>query len=72
LLFLQAIQQFREGDANLMVCSSVLEEGIDVQACNYVLILDPLKTFNMYVQTKGRARSKDASFVLFSSDFILR
>lgn len=63
-----AIQQFREGDANLMVCSSVLEEGIDVQACNYVLILDPLKTFNMYVQTKGRARSKDASFVLFSSE----
>ncbi|XP_017078544.1 endoribonuclease Dicer [Drosophila eugracilis] len=63
-----AIQQFREGTANLMICSSVLEEGIDVQACNYVLILDPIKTFNMYVQTKGRARSKDASFVLFSSE----
>ncbi|KAH8331655.1 hypothetical protein KR074_009100, partial [Drosophila pseudoananassae] len=63
-----AIQQFRDGEANLMVCSSVLEEGIDVQACNYVLILDSLKTFNMYVQTKGRARSKDAVFILFSSD----
>ncbi|XP_043646275.1 endoribonuclease Dicer [Drosophila teissieri] len=63
-----AIQQFRDGNANLMICSSVLEEGIDVQACNYVLILDPLKTFNMYVQTKGRARSNNASFVLFSSE----
>ncbi|KAH8298414.1 hypothetical protein KR044_002438, partial [Drosophila immigrans] len=63
-----AIQQFRDGEANLIVCSSVLEEGIDVQSCNYVLILDPLKTFNMYVQSKGRARSKDASFVLFSSE----
>ncbi|KAH8355167.1 hypothetical protein KR093_007437, partial [Drosophila rubida] len=63
-----AIQQFRDGEANLMVCSSVLEEGIDVQSCNYVLILDPLKTFNMYVQTKGRARSKNAFFVLFSSE----
>ncbi|XP_017049831.1 endoribonuclease Dicer [Drosophila ficusphila] len=63
-----AIQQFRDGNANLMVCSSVLEEGIDVQACNYVLILDPLKTFNMYVQTKGRARSKEASFVMFVSE----
>jgi len=50
------------------VCSSVLEEGIDVQACNHVIILDPIKTFNMYVQTKGRARSRDASFVLFASD----
>ncbi|EDV54938.1 endoribonuclease Dicer [Drosophila erecta] len=63
-----AIQKFREGEANLMICSSVLEEGIDVQACNYVLILDPLKTFNMYVQTKGRARSPNASFVLFASE----
>ncbi|EDW00591.1 GH20958 [Drosophila grimshawi] len=63
-----AIQQFRDGEANMMVCSSVLEEGIDVQACNYVMILDPIKTFNMYVQTKGRARAKDASFVLFSSE----
>ncbi|XP_041450181.1 endoribonuclease Dicer isoform X2 [Drosophila obscura] len=63
-----AIHQFRDGEANLMVCSSVLEEGIDVKACNYVLILDPLKTFNMYVQTKGRARSKDAQFVVFSSE----
>ncbi|KAL7738529.1 hypothetical protein ACLKA6_006834 [Drosophila palustris] len=63
-----AIQQFRDGEANLIVCSSVLEEGIDVQACNHVIILDPIKTFNMYVQTKGRARSRDASFVLFSSE----
>ncbi|KAH8401310.1 hypothetical protein KR009_004470, partial [Drosophila setifemur] len=63
-----AIQQFREGEANMMVCSSVLEEGIDVQSCNYVLILDPIKTFNMYVQTKGRARCKDAVFILFCPD----
>ncbi|XP_034479318.1 endoribonuclease Dicer [Drosophila innubila] len=63
-----AIQQFRDGESNLIVCSSVLEEGIDVQACNHVIILDPIKTFNMYVQTKGRARCRDASFVLFSSD----
>ncbi|XP_030375295.1 endoribonuclease Dicer isoform X2 [Scaptodrosophila lebanonensis] len=62
-----AIKEFRDGECNLMVCSSVLEEGIDVQACNYVLILDQLKTFNMYVQTKGRARSKDAVFVMFCS-----
>ncbi|EDW72007.2 uncharacterized protein Dwil_GK10670 [Drosophila willistoni] len=63
-----AIQQFRDGEANLMICSSVLEEGIDVQACNYVIILDPLKTFNSYVQTKGRARSKDAVFLILASE----
>ncbi|BFG03882.1 endoribonuclease Dicer [Drosophila madeirensis] len=63
-----AIGQFRDGEANIMVCSSVLEEGIDVKACNYVLIVDPLKTFNMYVQTKGRARSKEAQFVVLCSE----
>ncbi|XP_033154392.1 endoribonuclease Dicer [Drosophila mauritiana] len=63
-----AIQKFREGNANLMICSSVLEEGIDVQACNHVFILDPLKTFNMYVQTKGRARSPEAKFVVFTAE----
>ncbi|KAH8413794.1 hypothetical protein KR222_008371, partial [Zaprionus bogoriensis] len=63
-----AIQNFRDGEANLMICSSVLEEGIDVQACNNVIILDPLKTFNMYVQTKGRARAQNASYVLFASE----
>nr|7W0A_A Chain A, Dicer-2, isoform A [Drosophila melanogaster]7W0A_E Chain E, Dicer-2, isoform A [Drosophila melanogaster]7W0B_A Chain A, Dicer-2, isoform A [Drosophila melanogaster]7W0C_A Chain A, Dicer-2, isoform A [Drosophila melanogaster]7W0D_A Chain A, Dicer-2, isoform A [Drosophila melanogaster]7W0D_F Chain F, Dicer-2, isoform A [Drosophila melanogaster]7W0E_A Chain A, Dicer-2, isoform A [Drosophila melanogaster]8HF0_A Chain A, Dicer-2, isoform A [Drosophila melanogaster]8HF0_D Chain D, Dic len=63
-----AIQQFRDGNANLMICSSVLEEGIDVQACNHVFILDPVKTFNMYVQSKGRARTTEAKFVLFTAD----
>jgi len=51
-----------------MICSSVLEEGIDVQACNHVFILDPVKTFNMYVQSKGRARTTEAKFVLFTAD----
>ncbi|KAH8277764.1 hypothetical protein KR018_005614, partial [Drosophila ironensis] len=63
-----AIQEFREGTANLMICSSVLEEGIDVKACNHVLILDTIKTFNMYIQTKGRARTKDAMYIVFASE----
>ncbi|XP_050325821.1 endoribonuclease dcr-1 isoform X1 [Bactrocera neohumeralis] len=61
-----AIESFRNGDCNLLVCSNVLEEGIDVQACNYVFAYDPLKTFNSYVQTKGRARSSDALYAIFA------
>uniref|UniRef100_A0A0A1WWH2 Endoribonuclease Dicer n=2 Tax=Zeugodacus cucurbitae TaxID=28588 RepID=A0A0A1WWH2_ZEUCU len=61
-----AIESFRCGECNLLVCSNVLEEGIDVQACNYVFSYDPLKTFNSYVQTKGRARSSDAIYAIFA------
>lgn len=43
----------------------MLEEGIDVQACNYVFILDELETFNSYIQSKGRARSKDSNYIIF-------
>lgn len=39
-----------------------------MQACNHVFILDPVKTFNMYVQSKGRARTTEAKFVLFTAD----
>uniref|UniRef100_A0A1A9W8L5 ribonuclease III n=1 Tax=Glossina brevipalpis TaxID=37001 RepID=A0A1A9W8L5_9MUSC len=60
-----AMDQFRNKECNLIVCSNVLEEGIDVQACNYVFVLDELKTFNSYIQTKGRARSKDAYYTIF-------
>ncbi|XP_067628454.1 endoribonuclease Dcr-2 isoform X2 [Eurosta solidaginis] len=60
------IDSFRTGECNLLVCSNVLEEGIDVQACNYVFAYDPLKTFNSYVQTKGRARSSDSIYAIFA------
>uniref|UniRef100_A0A1A9WSS4 ribonuclease III n=1 Tax=Glossina brevipalpis TaxID=37001 RepID=A0A1A9WSS4_9MUSC len=59
------MNQFHNKECNLIVCSNVLEEGIDVQACNYVFILDELKTFNSYIQTMGRARSKDAYYIIF-------
>ncbi|XP_004529883.1 endoribonuclease dcr-1 [Ceratitis capitata] len=62
------IEGFRTGESNLLVCSNVLEEGIDVQACNYVFAYDPLKTFNSYVQTKGRARSNESQYVIFTPE----
>lgn len=65
-LNLQAIQAFHKKECNLIVCSNVLEEGIDIQSCNYVFVLDELSTFNSYIQTKGRARGKESSFVMFA------
>ncbi|XP_073812059.1 endoribonuclease Dcr-2 [Musca autumnalis] len=61
-----AIEEFRQNECNLIICSNVLEEGIDVQACNYVFVFDPLKTFNSYIQTKGRARSQNSYYTIFA------
>ncbi|XP_055921701.1 endoribonuclease Dicer [Eupeodes corollae] len=60
-----AIEMFRIKECNLIVCSSVLEEGIDVQACNYVISFDSIKTFSSYVQMKGRARSSNSTYAVF-------
>ncbi|XP_013098531.1 endoribonuclease Dcr-2 [Stomoxys calcitrans] len=63
-----AIKEFRAKECNVIICSNVLEEGIDVQACNYVFTFDPLKTFNSYIQTKGRARSQNSTYTIFAPD----
>lgn len=47
-----------------MVATSVLEEGVDVRACNLVVRFDGIKTYCDYVQSKGRARSPNALYIL--------
>ncbi|KAL5292593.1 Dcr-2.2 family protein [Megaselia abdita] len=59
--------KFRRSDINCIICSSVLEEGIDVQECNYVIMFDEVKSFCAYVQTKGRARMQNSFYVIFNS-----
>ncbi|KAG1716076.1 hypothetical protein ID866_1102 [Astraeus odoratus] len=58
------LDDFRSGDKNLVVATSVAEEGLDIQACGNVIRWDVPSNMASWAQSRGRARKKRSSFVL--------
>ncbi|KAL0358761.1 UNVERIFIED_CONTAM: Endoribonuclease Dicer2 [Sesamum angustifolium] len=65
------VDEFRKGKVNIIVATSMLEEGLDVQSCNLVIRFDPSATVCSFIQSRGRARMQNSDFVLMvkSGDF---
>ena len=64
----KAIQGFRDSKHNLLITTSVLEEGIDVPACNLVIRYQTVSNEIAQVQTKGRARATSSqTFTVIST-----
>ena len=53
---LQAIRSFGEGDCNLLVATTIGEEGLDIPECNFVVRYEVVTSEIGEVQARGRAR----------------
>ncbi|XP_043263545.1 endoribonuclease Dcr-1 [Colletes gigas] len=63
----EVLKRFRIHECNLLISTSILEKGIDIPKCNFVMRYDFPKTYQSYVQCKSRARAVDALHVLLVS-----
>ncbi|XP_050679142.1 endoribonuclease Dicer-like [Leptidea sinapis] len=59
-----ALERFRNGELNCLISTRILEEGVDIPQCLLVVRYDLPTEYRSYIQSKGRGRSKDASYVL--------
>lgn len=60
----EVVQRFHRKELNLIVATTVLEEGIDLQSCNLVMSFDAPQTYRSYAQSKGRARMATSKYAI--------
>lgn len=63
----ETLNKLRRKEINALIATSVVEEGVDVQACSFVAVFDAIKSTKAYIQMKGRARQEDAKFFVFQA-----
>eukprot|EP00066_Takifugu_rubripes_P002741 XP_003964848.1 PREDICTED: probable ATP-dependent RNA helicase DHX58 [Takifugu rubripes] len=56
------IRSFRQGDLNLLISTSVAEEGLDIPECNLVVRYGLLTNEIAQKQASGRARARDSQY----------
>lgn len=64
-----SLEGFRGNEFNLLVSTSVLEEGLDIPACNLVISYQKVTSEIAQVQSRGRARASHShSVTIVTSD----
>ena len=60
-----AVNELRTGKKTLLISTSVLEEGVDIPACDLVICFDAINNLRSFVQRRGRARKATSKFIVF-------
>ncbi|CAI2349147.1 unnamed protein product [Caenorhabditis sp. 36 PRJEB53466] len=60
----EVLRKFHRSVINVLIATSVLEEGVDVKQCNVVIKFDRPTDMRSYVQSKGRARKVGSRYII--------
>ena len=60
----ETLNDLRNGTKNLIIATSVYEEGIDIAACNVVICFEPPPNLKSFIQRRGRARSTKSKYII--------
>ncbi|XP_003921978.3 interferon-induced helicase C domain-containing protein 1 [Saimiri boliviensis] len=60
----EVISKFRTGKINLLIATTVAEEGLDIKECNVVIRYGLVTNEIAMVQARGRARADESTYVL--------
>ena len=64
----EVLDHLRSGKKNLLISTTVVEEGIDITACNIVICFDQPKNLVSFIQRRGRARSSRSKYYVMMSN----
>jgi ERCC4-related helicase len=63
----QILAAVKDKQYNIVVATSVAEEGLDLPSCEMVITLNPPTSVTALIQIRGRARRRASNFVLLCS-----
>uniref|UniRef100_A0A8C5WGY4 ribonuclease III n=1 Tax=Leptobrachium leishanense TaxID=445787 RepID=A0A8C5WGY4_9ANUR len=62
----EVLRKFRAHETNLLIATSIVEEGVDIPKCNLVVRFDLPSEYRSYVQSKGRARAPISNYIMLA------